>query len=60
MLDGPIYERIFPYIRPLLRFDKKYGLICYAVVWQHVVCMVCVLWAVLSAGFVLFYVFLYF
>jgi len=32
-----------------LRFGKNYVLICYVVVWQHVISMVCVLCAVLSA-----------
>ena len=32
-----------------LRFGKNYVVICYAVAWQHVIGMVCVLCAVLSA-----------
>jgi len=33
-----------------LKFGKKnYVIICYAVVWQHVIGMVCVLFAVLHA-----------
>jgi len=32
-----------------LRFGKNYVVMCYTVVWQHVVGMVCVLFAVLSA-----------
>ena len=33
-----------------LRFGKNYVIICYVVVWQHVIGMVCVLFAVLSAS----------
>ena len=33
-----------------LRIGKNYVVICYAVVWQHVIGMVCLLFAVLSAS----------
>jgi len=48
IIREPSLEPSYNHIR--LKFGKKnYVVICYVVVWQHVIGMVCVLFAVLSA-----------